>query len=140
MVDYIGKKMIVDTKVADGSVYFEKDHFEWRARDLRRSQYDVSIKYSDVKDIFVSSGAKKRVDVTLVDGKVYHFYLYKGATFAQFINAGREACNAIETNGTAPISDEDLDRLSKLTQLHKDGVLDDNQFESQKNEILKKYK
>ena len=138
MVDYIGKSMIVDTRPADGGAYFEKDHFDWRSRN-GNPKYNISIRYEDIKDVVIITGAKKRVDVTLKDGKTYSFFLYRAATFVQFINAGREVLNQIEEVGTSVISDQDLERLSKLSELHNSGVLDDAQFESQKNAIMSKY-
>ena len=141
MIDYIGKKMIVDTRSSDGGAYFEKDYFEWRSRNTLRSDLTIRIKYSDVKEVRIIRGRKKRVEVYLNDGTVHYFWLYKAATFAQFINAGKEAMTHKEENkGSAPISDEDLERLSKLSSLHKDGVLSEEEFQNQKEEILNKYR
>lgn len=139
MVDYIGQNMIVDTNAADGGVYFEKEYFMWKARDLNKSQFNLTIHYADIKSVIVVQGIKKRVEVTLNDGKTYYFYLYRSGTFVELINAGREANRQIIENGSAVISDSDLDRLSKLNQLHKDGVLTDEQFEAQKKEIMSRY-
>ena len=141
MVEYAGKKMIVDTRSADGGVYFEKDHFLWKARGYN-PRLDIDIYYKDIKEVIVVNGRKKRVEVYLHDGKRYDFYLYKAATFAQFINAGIEANKHPEIEQKSEshaISDEDLNRLKQLSELHKDGVLSDEQFDTQKNEILKKY-
>ena len=140
MTEYVGKTMIVDMRVADGGVTFEKDHFVWKARYDTNLQNKVVINYKDIKEVKVDrSNNKKRVAVILNNDKVYYFYLYKVDTFIELIEAGKEGVKALESGDTLPISDDDLNRLSKLTQLHKEGVLTDAQFESQKNEIMKKY-
>lgn len=139
MTKYIGENMIVDTNNADGGVYFEKEYFLWKARDLNKSQYNLTIRYDEIKDVVVVQGIKKRVEVTMKDGKTHYFYLYRSGTFVELINAGREANNYIDATRPAQMSDEDLDRLTKLSQLHKDGVLTDEQFEAQKKEIMNKY-
>ena len=139
MVEYIGKNMIVDTRAADGGVYFEKERFIWKSRNYN-PKLDIIIYYKDIKDVVIISGIKKRVDVTLNDGKMYNFFLYRSGTFVELINAGREACkDQIEEKGSLEMSDEDIEKLKKLSELQKGGVLTTEQFEAQKNEILKKY-
>lgn len=140
MTEYVGKTMIVDTRVADGGVTFEKDCFIWKARHDTNLQNRIVVNYKDIKEIKVDrSSNKKRVAVIMNNDKVYYFYLYKVETFLELIEAGKEGIKAIESGETLPISDDDLNRLSKLVELHKEGVLTDAQFESQKNEIMKKY-
>lgn len=140
MTEYVGKTMIVDTRVADGGVTFEKDCFIWKARHDTNLQNRIVVNYKDIKEIKVDrSSNKKRVIVIMNNDKVYYFYLYKVETFLELIEAGKEGIKAIESGETLPISDDDLERLSKLVELHKEGVLTDAQFESQKNEIMKKY-
>ena len=140
MTEYVGKTMIVDTRVADGGVTFEKDCFIWKARHDTNLQNRIVVNYKDIKEIKVDhSSNKKRVAVIMNNDKVYYFYLYKVETFLELIEAGKEGIKAIESGETLPISDDDLERLSKLVELHKEGVLTDSQFESQKNEIMKKY-
>lgn len=140
MVDYIGKKMIVDTRSGGGGIYFEKEYFEWRSRNPSRDDLTQRIYYADIKEVRLIRGRKKRVEVFLHDGSVYYYWLYKAATLVQFINSGREGKKQIEENGSASISDADLDRLTKLASLHKDGVLTDEEFAAQKSDILNKYK
>ena len=140
MINFIGEDMIVDRYAADGGAYFEADHFVWKARDINESKYNLTIRYEDIKEISIVQGIKKRVDVTLYNGKVYYFFLYKANTFVELINAGRESVKLKKENGFSPISNEDIDRLSKISQLHKDGILSDSEFELQKDEIMKKYR
>ena len=158
MVEYVGESMIVDTRKADGGAYFEREFFAWRPRDEKKSQYNITIRYEDIQSIIIMPDIKKRVEVTLKNGTTYNFYLYKAATFVELINAGREAAKngfkdvkekegiidaevepVKELGQDVIISDEDIDRLFKINQLHKDGILDDKQFEIQKNEVMKKY-
>ncbi len=139
MVDYVGQKMIVDTRRADGGAYFEKDKLVWKARSLSDSKYNVSIRYEDIEELCIIMGTKKRVDVVTKDKKIYSFFLYKADTFVELINAGREAVKKRAEDGFTPMSTEDVDQLFKITELHKAGVLSDEQFEIQKNSIMSKY-
>lgn len=140
MVKFIGEDMIVDTPRADGGAYFKEDCFEWKARDIKESKYNVTIRYEDIKSVTIIQGIKKRVDVVTNDNKIHYFYLYKANTFVELIEAGREHAKMKKEEGFAPLSDEDLDRLAKLSQLHKDDILTDDEFNLQKNEIMKKYR
>jgi hypothetical protein len=138
MIEYVGKRMNLDTSSVDGSVYFEKDLMIWKSKDLK---YTVEIKYSDIKNIRVfNDDIKKRVEICTEDEKTYYFYLYRSGTFLELVKAGITACEEIKEKGIAQISDADLERLSKLSSLRKDGVLTEEEFEIQKSEIMKKYK
>lgn len=69
--------------------------------------------------------------------------MYKNNTFIALINAGRNR-NIIEEkpseNSPKQISPKDLDTLTKLNQLHKDGVLTEEELAQQKEIIMKKYR
>lgn len=140
MIDYIGKKMIVDTDGADGGAYFEKEIISWKARDPSQQSRNFEIKYSDIRKITTYNSMKKKVVLTLADGSERSFYMYRSGTFVELLKAGIDACKYAESHGNVPLSNTDLDRLSKLNGLHKEGVLTDEQFEFEKNEIMKKYK
>jgi hypothetical protein len=140
MLEYIGKKMIVDTDGADGGAYFEKEALIWKARDLSQQNRNFEIKYSDIRKITTYNSIKKQVVLTLADGSERSFYMYRSGTFVELVKAGIEANKYAESHGSIPLSNADLDRLSKLNGLHKEGVLSDEQFEFEKNEIMKKYK
>lgn len=137
MTNYIGESMVVDTAKADGGAYFEVDHFVWKARD---SMLSAKVFYADIENVYIIQGAKKRVDVVLKNKKYYSFFLYKAQTFVDLINAGRAAMKQKEETGFSPMSDEDIDKLYKINQLHKDGILTDSEFEIQKNDLMKKYR
>ncbi len=69
--------------------------------------------------------------------------MYKMNTFIDFVEQGRKNWNVIDLTveeepktEQKPLSDAQLDKLVKLNQLHKDGVLDDEQFEKEKNLII----
>ena len=72
----------------------------------------------------------------------YRFYMYKLNTFEDFINQGRKYNSMggdvveAEVVKATPLTDDELNKLSKLNELHKDGVLTDEQFEKEKNLIL----
>ena len=53
MTEYVGKTMIVDTRVADGGVTFEKDCFIWKARHDTNLQNRIVVNYKDIKEIKV---------------------------------------------------------------------------------------
>lgn len=135
MIDYINKNMICDTAFADGGIYFYEDYFTFQARN-GNPKYSLKIYYRDIDDLSIISGIKKHVIVRMKNSSVqYHFYIYKAATMCQFIQAGMEHVrNANNRSNT--LSKEDLDKLVKLNELHKDGVISDEQFEKEKNAIL----
>ena len=104
MTEYVGKTMIVDMRVADGGVTFEKDCFIWKARHDTNLQNRIVVNYKDIKEIKVDrSSNKKRVAVIMNNDKVYYFYLYKVETFLELIEAGKEGIKAIESGETLPI-------------------------------------
>ena len=138
--------MICDTRYADGNVYFHEDFFEFKARDSRFSSYDVQIRYEDITNIETYMGIKKTVVIVTKDGNRHYFYMYKMNTFVALVNAGRNkdvvTYDATEeaSETKKEISSEDLEKLSQLNNLHKDGVLSDEEFESQKDIIMEKYR
>lgn len=135
--------MRIDTMRADGMVYFFETYFEFKSRRPCKEEYDFKINYDDIKEIINSSGIKKTVTVLTNNGNKHSFYMYKNNTFIALINAGRNR-NIIEEkpseNSPKQISPKDLDTLTKLNQLHKDGVLTEKELAQQKEIIMKKYR
>lgn len=145
-MEYIGQKMVCDTPRADGHVFFEKEYFEFRPRDPRYSAAIKRINYDDVVNMEYYRGIKKTVVVVLRDGSRHSFYMYKGNTFMALVQAGRDR-NVVVADG-APreesprreMSDKDIEKLSKLNELHTSGVITDEEFETQKELIMNKYR
>ncbi len=144
-MEYVGKKMIVDTKKADGSVFFYKDYFEFVPRYDSQKQFGFSIYYKDVVSMNVSKGIKCVTTIKLTDDKTCFLYNHRPDTLVALINAGRDAVkngtdyvDADFTVKNEPLTNEEIDKLTKLNELHKSGVLSDEEFEAQKNYILHK--
>lgn len=143
MEDYVGKKMICDIKEADGGVYFEREYFEFRPRAIEDRKYQFKIYYKDIISVQGYKGIKSTVAVQVAKG-YYKFFMYKMNTFIELVEAGRKGYNIVDVdvdttepvNSKEPLTDAQLDKLSKLNQLHKDGVLSDEQFEEEKSLIL----
>lgn len=147
---YVGQRMIVDTPKADGNVFFHEEFLEFRARDSRLASCNFEIAYDNIDKIENYTGIKKTVVLVLKDGYRQYFYMYKNNTFIALVNEGRNRkvvvdAEAVEVEPAKEekkggISQEDLDKLSQLSQLHKDGALSDEEFAQQKALILDKYK
>ena len=138
-MNYIGQKMICDMKYADGSVHFEKEYLEFLPRNYGDRKHELIIYYRDIVDVKGYKGIKSTV-VIQTNEKSYEFYLYKMNTFIDFVEQGRKKWNVIDLTSDDKkqdaLTDAQLDKLSKLNQLHKDGVLNDEEFEKEKNLIL----
>ena len=148
-MSYVNQRMIIDTPKADGNVYFFQDYLEFRARDSRLDKNNFVIYYDDITSIENYTGIKKTVVLVLKDGRRQYFYMYKNNTFIALVNEGRNR-NVVEAETVVDatvkeekkkeITQEDLDKLAKLNELRKDGVLSDEEFNQQKANILDKYK
>jgi len=167
-MEYIGQRMICDTKGADGNVYFTADYLEFRARDSRLDHYNFEVYYRDIDKIEYYSGIKKTVVLVLKNGRRYYFYMYRSGTFMELVKSGmrahesdtiieadskdvqesateevREETEVVEETreeASRTITDEDLDKLERLGRLHKDQVISDEEFNAQKEAILSKYR
>lgn len=137
-MEYEGKKMIADTDRGDGGVYFEKEYFEFRPRDLSKKKDIFRIYYKDIISTQIRRGIKSTVFVELKSGYV-RFYLYKVNTFVQLVEEGRKQYNVVDVEvekEEQPLTDAQIEKLEKLNKLHKDGVLSDQEFEKEKGLIL----
>lgn len=141
MTTYDGKKMIVDTEKYDGGVYFHKDHFEFIPRRFKEAT--IKIEYTDIEKVDYRHGIKSVVRVYLKDGKHHDFYMHKLATFLEILKSAIEDHKVIDLTKKEPIkeiSKEDIEKLEKLLELHKAGVLSNEEYQSQKDIIMKRYK
>ena len=143
MIDYVGRKMIVDTLRADGGVYFEKDYLEWRPRKYVLKDLSFRIFYRDITDVQVTYTFKKRVDI-ICGNKTYSLFTHRINTFMQLLDSARAGSpsNVIDAEVITErkgISPEDLERLMKLAELKGSGALTEEEFNKQKEQILRKY-
>lgn len=126
-------------KYADGSVHFEKEYLEFLPRNYGDKRHELTIYYRNIISVKGYKGIKSTV-VIQTNEKSYEFYLYKMNTFIDFVEQGRKKWNVIDLSSDnekqEALTDEQLNKLSKLSQLHKDGVLNDEEFEKEKNLIL----
>mgnify|MGYP003298972356 CR=1 FL=1 len=141
-MEYVGQKMICDMRHADGNVLFDKEYIEFSPRNYNEKKYELRIFYRDITAVKGYKGIKSTV-VIEANGKSYEFYMYKMNTFIDFVEQGRKNWNVVdiptennEEKKQEPLTDAQLEKLSKLSQLHKDGVLNDEEFEKEKNLIL----
>ena len=143
-LNYIGQRMIVDMTTADGNVFFDKEFFTFKPRDPHLvSLYTVTIYYRDIKYIHGRRGIKSTVEVVTQYGK-YDFFVHKMNTLMELIQQGIDYSRSVKpdvvdadfTKKEEPLSNSDIDKLTKLSQLHKDGCITDAEFEKEKSLIL----
>lgn len=142
--DYYNKTMIADTDQADGSVFFDRESMTFKPRSYDERQYEFTIRYADIQEIRPYRGLKSTVVIITKDNK-YTFHMYKLNTFVDQVESGRKFWNSDNIidaevrsagDGKRALSDDELEKLSKLAELHDQGVLNDAQFEEEKNIIL----
>ncbi len=69
--------------------------------------------------------------------------MHKLATFLEILKSAIEDHKVIDLTKKEPIkeiSKEDIEKLEKLLELHKAGVLSNEEYQSQKDIIMKRYK
>ena len=128
------EKMICDTNLGDGGVFFYEDHLTW---ENRSNGNNFSISYADIEDVTIIHTFKKQVVLTLKDGKKQTFFLYKADTFVSILNRlmnGEEKSDVIEAEVSKP--EDDLSKLERLAKLHESGALNDEEFAKAKAKIL----
>ena len=139
-MDYVGKRMICDMDKADGNVLFEKEYFDFVPRSYNEKQYEQRIYYKDITNVRGYKGIKSTVCVD-VNSTTYRFYMYKMNTFIELVESGRKNWNVVDAEvikeaKQEPLSDAQLDKLAKLADLHKNGILTEDEFEKEKNLII----
>lgn len=143
--DYFDKSMICDSDYADGNVLFEKETMTFKPRSFDQRKYEFTIRYEDITEVKQYKGIKSTVVLVTRNG-TYNFHLYKMNTFVQQVESGRAywrddiiidaTVKEAPKTDKKPLSDDDLEKLSKLAELHDQGVLSDAQFEEEKSIIL----
>ena len=140
MFDVPYEKMVCDSDLGDGGVYFYEEYMEWV---LRNSNNGFKIYYKDIKDVKIIYTRKKVVTVYMNNGSHRNLYLYKADTLKKLIyDAVQKVNGEVPTNETpnpevvdAP-NEDDLSKLERLAKLHESGALNDEEFAQAKKKIL----
>ena len=128
------EKMVCDSDYGDGGVYFYDEFFDWINRDSGKG---FKIYYKDIKDTQVIMSQKRKVIITLKDGKTKNLYLYKYENLLKLIYEAIDRVNGKKEEPIPLDSQEDvLSKLERLAKLHDSGALTDEEFVKAKQKIL----
>ena len=139
MFDVPYEKMVCDSDLGDGGVYFYEEYMEWV---LRNSNSGFKIYYKDIQDVKIIHTRKKVVTVYMNNGSHRNLYLYKADTLKQLIHAAVDRVNGVVDNQEVPQEQpkednvDDLSKLERLAKLHESGALTDEEFAQAKKKIL----
>lgn len=139
MFDVPYEKMVCDSDLGDGGLYFYNEYMEWV---LRNSNSGFKIYYKDIQDVKIIYTRKKVVTVYMNNGSHRNLYLYKADTLKQLIHAAVDRVNGVVDNQEVPQEQpkeenvDDLTKLERLAKLHESGVLTDEEFAQAKKKIL----
>ena len=139
MFDVPYEKMVCDSDLGDGGLYFYNEYMEWV---LRNSNSGFKIYYKDIQDVKIIYTRKKVVTVYMNNGSHRNLYLYKADTLKQLIHAAVDRVNGVVDNQEVPQEQpkeenvDDLSKLERLAKLHESGALNDEEFAQAKKKIL----
>jgi len=139
MFDVPYEKMVCDSDLGDGGLYFYNEYMEWV---LRNSNSGFKIYYKDIQDVKIIYTRKKVVTVYMNNGSHRNLYLYKADTLKQLIHAAVDRVNGVVDNQEVPQEQpkednvDDLTKLERLAKLHESGALNDEEFAQAKKKIL----
>ena len=139
MFDVPYEKMVCDSDLGDGGLYFYEEYMEWV---LRNSNSGFKIYYKDIQDVKIIYTRKKVVTVYMNNGSHRNLYLYKADTLKQLIHAAVDRVNGVVDNQEVPQEQpkeenvDDLTKLERLAKLHESGALNDEEFAQAKKKIL----
>ena len=140
MFDVPYEKMVCDSDLGDGGVYFYEEYMEWV---LRNSNSGFKIYYKDIQDVKIIYTRKKVVTVYMNNGSHRNLYLYKADTLKKLIHEAVDRVNGVVDNQEVPQEQpkednvDDLTKLERLAKLHESGALTDEEFAQAKKQILK---
>ena len=133
------EKMICDSDMGDGGVYFYDEYFEW----LNRSNGEgFRIHYKDVDEVKILSGVKKTVIITTKGGETKRLYLYKADTLQKLIFDGAKraesSCQSkvVDVEPVEVDNEDTIAKLERLAKLHESGALSDEEFAKAKEKVL----
>ena len=139
MFDVPYEKMVCDSDLGDGGLYFYNEYMEWV---LRNSNSGFKIYYKDIQDVKIIYTRKKVVTVYMNNGSHRNLYLYKADTLKKLIHEAVDRVNGVVDNQEVPQEqpkEENVDNLTKLerlAKLHESGALNDEEFAQAKKKIL----
>ena len=139
MFDVPYEKMVCDSDLGDGGLYFYEEYMEWV---LRNSNSGFKIYYKDIQDVKIIYTRKKVVTVYMNNGSHRNLYLYKADTLKQLIHAAVDRVNGVVDNQEVPQEQpkednvDDLTKLERLAKRHESGALNDEEFAQAKKKIL----
>ncbi len=140
MFDVPYEKMVCDSDLGDGGLYFYNEYMEWV---LRNSNSGFKIYYKDIQDVKIIYTRKKVVTVYMNNGSHRNLYLYKADTLKQLIHEAVDRVNGVVDNQAPTEAVEskeepidDLGKLERLAKLHESGALNDEEFAQAKKKIL----
>ena len=139
MFDVPYEKMVCDSDLGDGGLYFYNEYMEWV---LRNSNSGFKIYYKDIQDVKIIYTRKKVVTVYMNNGSHRNLYLYKADTLKQLIHAAVDRVNGVVDNQEVPQEQpkednvDDLSKLERLAKLHETGALTDEEFAQAKKKVL----
>ncbi len=139
MFDVPYEKMVCDSDLGDGGVYFYEEYMEWV---LRNSNSGFKIYYKDIQDVKIIYTRKKVVTVYMNNGSHRNLYLYKADTLKKLIHEAVDRVNGVVNNQEVPQEQpkeenvDDLTKLERLAKLHESGALNDEEFAQAKKKIL----
>ena len=139
MIDVPYEKMVCDSDLGDGGLYFYNEYMEWV---LRNSNSGFKIYYKDIQDVKIIYTRKKVVTVYMNNGSHRNLYLYKADTLKQLIHAAVDRVNGVVDNQEVPQEQpkednvDDLSKLERLAKLHETGALTDEEFAQAKKKVL----
>lgn len=130
------EKMVCDSDLGDGGVYFYDEYLEWLERGSGKG---FQVKYKDIKDIKVVMTGKKKVIIIKNDDSKVNLYLYKYDVLIKLIQDAIDRVNGVKKEVVGEAEDEsedDLVKLERLAKLHESGALTDEEFTAAKKKIL----
>lgn len=139
MFDVPYEKMVCDSDLGDGGLYFYEEYMEWV---LRNSNSGFKIYYKDIQDVKIIYTRKKVVTVYMNNGSHRNLYLYKADTLKKLIHEAVDRVNGAVDNQEVPQEQpkeenvDDLTKLERLAKLHESGALNDEEFAQAKKKIL----
>ena len=139
MFDVPYEKMVCDSDLGDGGLYFYNEYMEWV---LRNSNSGFKIYYKDIQDVKIIYTRKKVVTVYMNNGSHRNLYLYKADTLKKLIHEAVDRVNGVvdnqEVSQEQPKEEnvDDLTKLERLAKLHESGALNDEEFAQAKKKIL----
>lgn len=131
-MSYVGKKMIADTLVCGGGVYFREDHLSWISRGHEHPEAHFDVYYKDIADVKVIPTHKKRIDI-YANGKVYSIRLYRVNVFMEILKEARENCSK---QGSGPLDAAVLQRIAELEKLKEQGAITEEEFNILKSRLM----